>query len=337
MVKTYIKTILKKLEKNGFEAYLVGGCIRDSFLKRKTTDYDIATNALPQDLIKLFGPPNRPILYGCYSIKHDDIIIDITTYRIELSYQNHKPEQIKYTDNLYLDAKRRDFTMNAIYVNKNGQKKDPYNGLKDLKNKKIVAIGDVNKKLMEDPIRILRAIRFQATLNFQLQKDLEIGIIECKDYLKSISKNLIKKELDGIFIANGFSLLSKYKIKEVLDLQYQNITYVPDLAGLWAQILNWEDFPLEKELKNIIKKVSQIIKCGTINLTNIYNYGIYECFLSADILGIQRQTIAKMAKRLPIKNRNDIHISIEEIKKLVGKEQIGQVLQEIETKILNGS
>ena len=337
LINPLVKNIIKTLEKNNFSAYLVGGAVRDILLNRKTNDYDIATNALPQDLIELFGAPLKQISYGSFNIMKKGINIDITTYRIEHSYNKRHPT-ISYTNDIKLDAKRRDFTINAIYMNKNGQKKDFYNGLKHLKEKKIVSIGNPNLKLVEDPIRILRAIRFSALLDFNIDEELSKAIISKKEELLKLSKNIIKKELDSIFLANGFSLLHYYEIDKLFQLDFTNLVYVSDLAGLWSQIKTNNEFPLEKEIKNNIKIINNIINCDTITLDAIYNYGLYICYICADIMHINRKKIDSMYRKMPIKTPKDLKVNgkiVETITKCE-KQEIKIILKEIEQLILTG-
>lgn len=335
----WIKNILKTLEKNGFEAYLVGGFVRDKLLGRKTNDIDIATNALPTDLMSLFGPPSKNIEYGSYNLKQKGFNIDITTYRIEKNYQNHKPMEIFYSCNLLEDAKRRDFTINALYENKNGQIIDPYQGRKHLKEHKLICIGDPIQRLEEDPVRILRALRFSALLKFEISNELDRAIKEKKEAIKTLSSYRLKKELECIFLANGIPLLCKYEIDQVLKLTLKNITYVSDISGIWAQIPEAMNYPLEKEVKNTIKKIHNILKCGTITVQTLYEYGLYVCLICADILKIERKQIERLYRKMPIKSREDLKISGNSIQKITNcqNEEINQYIKYLEEQILNGT
>lgn len=337
MTNPLVKNILKTLEKNGFEAYLVGGAVRDYLLGRKTNDFDIATNALPSDLIKIFGSPLKQVEYGSYNFKQKGLNVDITTYRIEHNYTNRHPK-ISYSQNLLLDAKRRDFTINAIYLSRNNSKIDPYNGIEDLKNKKIVCIGNPLEKLEEYPLRILRAIRFASLLNFKIDDALSKAIFTNRECILTLSKERIKKELDSIFLANGFDLLKYYEIDKLLDLNFDNLVYVTDLAGLWSQVKTNTSYPLEKELKNSVKIISNIINCGKIEPYDIYQYGLYIIYVCADILNISRKKIDSIYHKMPIKSSKDLKVN----GKIVGlitnceNNEIKNILKEIEQLILDG-
>ncbi len=337
MKNILVKNVLKTLEKNGFEAYLVGGAVRDSLLGKKTNDFDIATNALPSDLIKIFQVSKNLGQYGSINILQQGINIDITTYRLEMDYLKRHPTNITYTNNMLLDVERRDFTMNAIYENRHGEKIDIYNGIEHIKAKKIVCIGDAFVKLKEDPLRILRAIRFAIKLDMQLDENLKKAIIQNRKEILSLSKERIKKELDGIFLANGFWLLKEFHFDELLNITLDNICYVHDLAGLWAQIPEFSNFPLEKELKTNIKKINNILKCGTITPWVLYKNGFYVSVVAAGILNVERKKVMAMYRKLPIKTRQDIKISPMLLQKVTNcqNQEIGQIFTDLEKKILD--
>ena len=187
--------ILKKLDALGYEAYIIGGYPRDTILNYYTDDIDICTNALPHVIKELFNVVKDNSKFGSLVINHNGYLYEITTYRIELEYNNRYPK-IEFADSLDKDLKRRDFTINTICIDKNGQYIDLLNGKEDLNNKIIRMVGNVDKKIKEDPIRILRAIRLKEKLNFELEKSLEHSIIEYGYLLETLSINNIKSELN---------------------------------------------------------------------------------------------------------------------------------------------
>ena len=176
-----IKKILNKLEKNGFEAYVVGGYVRDYLLNITSYDVDICTNALPKDIIKVFKIKKGVSNYGSIGFKIGKYNYDITTYREDGEYNNHKPKSIKYVDNLLIDLKRRDFRINSICMNSEGKIFDYLNGKEDIHNKLVKTIGSTNVRLNEDPVRILRAIRFAIILDFNLDEEIISFIKNNKD------------------------------------------------------------------------------------------------------------------------------------------------------------
>ena len=161
---------LEILERHGYEAYLVGGCVRDSILGREPGDWDICTNALPEEMIAAFAD-YRLVLNG---LKHGTVTviimhtaIEITTYRIDGEYEdNRHPKEVTFTSDLALDLSRRDFTINALAYNQGKGVVDCFGGLEDLANGVIKAVGDPYKRFHEDGLRILRAVRFACVLGF---------------------------------------------------------------------------------------------------------------------------------------------------------------------------
>ena len=175
-MKRIIKKVLKKIESQGYEAFIVGGYVRDYLLDKESFDIDICTNALPDTIKNIFKKYITKENYGCISFKIKDYSFDITTYRKEIKYNKRKPTQLEYVDNLDEDIIRRDFTINSICMDYKGYIIDIYDGINDLSNKEIKMIGDVDQKIKEDPLRILRTIRFACTLNFNINSDLEDSI-----------------------------------------------------------------------------------------------------------------------------------------------------------------
>lgn len=338
LIPNVVENVLDKILQNGFEAYLVGGFVRDALLYRKTNDVDIATNALPKDLIRIFGPSKREVEYGSYHLKVDDYTFDITTYRKEIRYENGKLEEILYSNNMVEDAKRRDFTINALYMNKNEEVIDYYNGQEDLKLKKLKMIGNPMVRLKEDPVRILRAVRFAAMYSFSLDKKLKEAILKNKKELEHVPIVKIRKELDGILLANGFPLLKKLGLLKGLKIDTSRLVFVEDLSGLWAQIKTSENYVVEKELKKNRNLLADLIKCGTIKLLDIYHYGYYNCRVAATVMHFPLKKLEKMTHSLPITCRRDIVMDIEKIAKISNKKgaDFGTFLEKLENAIVLG-
>lgn len=330
--------ILNKIEQSGFEAYIVGGFVRDMLFYKRTNDIDIATNALPKDLIAIFGPPNRKIEYGSYHMIIDSYTIDITTYRKEEKYEEAKPLEFSYSNNLLEDAKRRDFRMNAIYMNKLGHIIDPFNGRVDIDAKILRTIGNPKVRFEEDPSRILRSIRFASIYHLRLDKSLVRAIEKTKKNIEYISLSKVRKELDAILLSDGFPYLKKLGLLGVLGITTQRIVYVEDISGLWAQIETKKDYITEKELKKNQKEISEMLKCGTISMLDLYRYGIYECKVAANIMHFKAKRLNAMIESIPIKSRHDIVFSSEDIQELSGLKgkELGDLLKEIEEKIVLG-
>ena len=199
-------------------------------------------------------------------------------------------------------------------------------------------IGKPKDRLEEDPIRILRAIRFSCVYHMKFDSSLYRAIESKKNLLKDVSAPLIKRELDAILLANGFPLLKKMGLLGVLGIQNKKIVYVEDISGLWAQIKTDREYIIPKELKYRQKRINNILKCGTIKMFDLYQYGYYECRVAASIMHFPFKKLAYMNSILPINSRKDIVLSSEEIKKISEKSsrELGELIDKIEYHIVMG-
>ncbi len=212
-----VNLILEKLHKARFEAYIVGGCVRDLLLDEKPKDWDITTNATPTQIRKLFPKNFYENKFGTVSVitnsKDETLkVVEITPYRLEGKYSDKRhPDEIKFAKKLEDDLARRDFTVNALAMDDNKKIIDFFDGQKDLKNKIIRAVGDANKRFDEDALRMLRAIRFACTLSFVIEDITFKAIQKNADWIQMISNERIKDELIKIFetekAAHGIDLL----------------------------------------------------------------------------------------------------------------------------------
>ena len=333
-----IKNILKKIEDAGFESYLVGGFVRDYLLGIKSLDVDICTNALPKDLHKLFSNNSNSNTYGGFNLKIKAYNIDITTFRTELKYDNRKPTEIVYINKLEDDIKRRDFTINSICMNKDERIIDLVNGVNDLNNRTIKMLGNIKERLIEDPLRILRAIRFATLLDFSLDETLLLEIKNNYEVVNTLSKTRIKQELNKILLnknyLKGLELLKECKILDLLEISYDEITYVNDICGMWAQLKTTENYSFTKqEITNIIN-IRQIISDGNIDNKNLYKYGLYVNLVAAEILHINKKNVNKLYNDLPIKSLNDLDITNNEIIELL-EIKPSKIIKEIKEELVN--
>lgn len=334
-----IKKVLNKIEKNGFEAYIVGGFVRDYLLCRKSNDVDICTNALPKEIQNIFGSATQNGPYGTYNLKTNHYNYDITTYRKETEFKKRNPMVVEYTNNLLEDLQRRDFTMNAICMNQKGQIINLMHGVEDLENKEIKMIGDPEERIKEDPLRILRAIRFATSMDLRIDATLWNAIEKNKSAIKELSKERIKQELDGILISpnfqKGLNLLKELNLLENFDLKYKNITYVNDLNGMWAQIKT-NSILFTKNEKQQITLIRKMLEKQEINPIDLYDNGLYIVMIAAKIKGIEESIITKMYKHLPIENRKDLKISFETIQKITKEnpENVAKIERDLIEKIL---
>lgn len=193
-MKKEIKEILETLENNGYQAYLVGGYVRDYLLGIKSDDVDIATSATPDEIIKCF--PQDEISgdkhFGNINIRG----MQITTFRKDTYEENNRFPQVTFTKEIAEDVLRRDFKINALYMDKDENIIDVLDGIDDLNNHKIDTVGDALKSFSEDPLRMIRAIRFMKQLNFELTEEVKTAIKSLKHLLKTISMERIKREIE---------------------------------------------------------------------------------------------------------------------------------------------
>ena len=186
----------KLFKENGFSLFEVGGSVRDEFLNLDVYDFDFATDATPEEMMKFLPNANDTFAkYGCIKYKGEHGRAEITTFRVEESYDDFRhPNKIRFVKLLDEDYKRRDFTINAIYKDVNGKIYDPSNGLEDLKNKVIRFIGNPETRIKEDPLRILRAKRFAAKLDFEIEPESAKAMEKLRYLLEKLNPNKIKEE-----------------------------------------------------------------------------------------------------------------------------------------------
>jgi poly(A) polymerase/tRNA nucleotidyltransferase (CCA-adding enzyme) len=192
----------KTLEDAGYEAYLVGGCVRDMFLNKKPKDWDITTNATPEEIQKLYPETFYENAFGTVGVvteDHDETIhvVEVTPYRREGEYSDaRRPDHVEWASSISDDLKRRDFTVNAIaYRPHTGESVDEHGGQDDLKKKLLRAVGDPRERFKEDALRMMRAVRLSAELGFAIESETAAAIFENADNLKNISRERIRDEL----------------------------------------------------------------------------------------------------------------------------------------------
>jgi tRNA nucleotidyltransferase (CCA-adding enzyme) len=274
-----VSHVTKALKDAGFEAYLVGGCVRDLFVGKKPKDWDVTTNAVPEEIIPLFPKTFYENTFGTVGVVNEGVsdetlkIIEITPYRIESPYSDHRrPDSVKFSTHILDDLKRRDFTINAIaYDAEKGEIVDPFAGVADLSRGIIKTVGDPKERFFEDGLRILRAIRFHVELGFPLDLETEKSILENKDILKKVSKERIRDEFVKIIMSpnpmNGLLLLKKLglltyiipELKESVGVE-QNKAHAFDV---WTHLLKTvqhsadKDYPLHVRLGALLHDIAK--------------------------------------------------------------------------------
>lgn len=217
-----VNFILNRFYENKFEAFIVGGCVRDNLLKKIPNDYDITTNALPNEIQSLFEKTiPTGIKHGTITVLINNNPFEVTTYRIDGEYlDNRKPENVEFVTNIKEDLARRDFTINALAYSPKFGFKDFFSGQEDLKNKIIRCVGICDKRFNEDALRILRAIRFSCQLGFEIEEETFNSIKRNFNLVKNISKERIRDEFSKILLSlhsfNGLCILNDVGLVNLL-------------------------------------------------------------------------------------------------------------------------
>ena len=337
-----IKKILNKLISNGYQAYIVGGYVRDYILGIYTNDVDISTDAKPKELMNMFDN-TYDNTYGGITFSKGEYVYDITTFREEKKYNKRKPVEFSYVDDLYKDINRRDFTINAIYMDINMNIIDPLDGRKDIENQVIRCVGNIEEKMTEDPLRMLRAIRFKTIYDYDIEEKLLSFIINNKDLIKTLSYTRKKEELDYIIKSKnrikGLKLIKKLGLEEVLEISIpDNIKDSTEPLAIWAQMNYSDNYQFTKIELTKINNIKSIISYGIIDNTILYKYGLYLSQIVGNILGIYSSYISSLYKELPIYSNRDIAVDAEDIINILNikpSSLVGEVLKDIEINILD--
>lgn len=274
-----VENIIGSLEEHGFEGFAVGGCVRDSLLKKTPKDWDITTDALPVDMKKIFKKTfDTGIAHGTVTVLMDGVGYELTTYRIDGDYSDGRhPDSVSFSKNLSEDLCRRDFTINAMaYSNKKGIV-DLFDGRKDLQNGIIRAVGDAKKRFDEDALRMLRAVRFAAQLGFKIDDDTFEAIKEKAKLLSNVSKERIfvelNKSLCGDFAQNikmvYTSGLYRYIGKEFAKLDENIYNFYPRKFPN-KKHMYWAAFLENIENVEAVKKILFELKSDNATRNNTY-------------------------------------------------------------------
>lgn len=354
-----VSHVTKKLHEAGFQAFLVGGCVRDLFMRRNPKDWDATTDAIPEQIISLFPKTFYENEYGTVGVVNESVtqetlkIIEVTPYRIESSYSDHRrPDDVKFSKNILDDLKRRDFTINAIaYDPESGEIIDPFGGVVDLHKGIIKTVGDPKERFFEDGLRILRAVRFHVELGFPLDPETEKSIVENKDILKEISKERIRDEFVKILMSpepmEGFLILKKFgllpyvipELEKGIGVE-QNQAHAFDV---WTHLLKSvqhaaeKGFPLHVRLAAIMHDISKPITRRWDNETKQWTFYGHEVVGSRvtekvlQNLRFSRETIDKVVNlvRWHMFFSDTEKISLSAVRRLVanvGKENVWDLI-----------
>lgn len=356
------KKILKRLIENDYEAYFVGGMVRDSLLDREIYDVDIATSAKPDEVMKLFKKTiGTGLKHGTVTVIEEGIAVEITTFRIESNYQDHRrPSDVMFTSSLVEDLKRRDFTINAIAQSVDGSLYDPFQGLLDLKNNKIRAVGNPIERFKEDPLRMLRGLRFVSKLGFELEPETYEAIVVQAELIQHISKERIKKEVEDLIQGEqsekGLELLIKSGLIQYIDYCqvlkiYQDypLKLINSSLEYFALvgILNGDQaesyldaWPFSREEKRLIKAVKYCYQ-NNLPLPYVqYQYGeqVARAFHQLGCF-LNKKAVSFISAELAIQNRKELAIDVKELLKGVKRPKgpwIQDLIERLEYEVIMG-
>ena len=282
------------IKDNGFQAYLVGGCVRDSLLGIEPLDYDVTTSALPSQIIDIFSNCKiipTGIKHGTVTVIYKNIPFEVTTFRTDGLYlDNRHPDSVNFTNELKDDVSRRDFTINSICFD--DEVVDYYNGIEDLNNKIIKSVGDPLVRFEEDALRIIRALRFSVKLGFDIDSNTSNAIHKKKHLLNNVSIERINSEMDKMFMYNCEIIVKKYyDIFEVIfpHLRNDDKEYIINNISKYVgePILCYSLFfksVSEKEFNNLIKKYHY--SNNNIRLIKLLNYA--KINIENDVISIKK-------------------------------------------------
>lgn len=330
--------ILNILENNNYKAYIVGGFVRDKLLGKISDDIDIITSASIQDISNIFSIE----LNGNYlstKLDYKGYNYDITTFRKEDDYSDYRrPNKIESTSSLEEDLKRRDFTINAICIDKDSKYVDLLNGIEDLNNKIIRCIGDSDFKLKQDPLRILRALRFSSIYSLDMDDNLVQSINKNKELISKLSFDRIKKELDIVFntsyVNSYIKMIDKFDLFKILKIKPKNsVKITNNYLTIWSQLDYSDEYNFSNKEDKYINSIKDIINSGIDNYI-LYKYDI-DLIKEANKIIESDINIDEEYNNLKIKSRKDIAITVDEILNIVvDNSNLNKIYIDLEKQIL---
>jgi len=356
VIPKQVKSVIEKLENKNFQAFIVGGCVRDLLRGVEPNDWDIATSAKPEEMAKIFPKSFNINKFGTITVLTDNKKanlkeIEITTFRTEEKYTDKRhPDKVSWAKTIEEDLARRDFTVNAIALDAEGNFIDPFKGRKDLKDKVIRAVGKPEERFEEDALRLMRAVRFATTLDFEIEKKTFLAIKKNAGLLEFISKERIRDEflkiimaekaMEGIELLREIGLL-KYIIPELLEGYKigQNKHHIYDVYEHSIRAL---DFGAKQGFNKFVRIAALLhdvgkprVKEGEGADSTFYNHEIVGAKMSVKILNRLRfpkkdlEKIVKLVRfHLFYYNVGEVHeSSVRRLLRRLGPENLKELVQ----------
>lgn len=310
-----VNYIIETLNNSGHEAYIVGGCVRDYLLGFEPHDWDITTSALPMQTKELFTHTfDTGIKHGTVTVVLNHKNYEVTTYRIEGDYVDFRhPGKVKFTEHIDEDLSRRDFTMNAIaYHEKNGFV-DPYGGRDDIKAKIIKGVGNPDMRFKEDALRMMRAVRFSAQLNFEIENNTLNAIIENSALIKNISIERIREEFTKLICSKHVDRLILLRQSGLLGC------FFPELCQI-----------IDDKKDSLIKGLSLLDECHVLRYSFLLNtFTPEETTLILKKLKFDTNTIREVSLLVKWQNKEILpeYYSIRKAMSIIGAEEFAKLMQ----------
>ena len=350
------KFVINDLKKKGFEAYIVGGAVRDHILRIPLTDIDITTNAKPHEVSKIFRTKPTGLKYGTVTVFMNDETFEVTTYRIDGEYQDGRhPDNITFAETVEEDVKRRDFTINGLLMNERNEIIDYVDGKNDINAKIIRTIGNPIDRFNEDALRMMRAFYFQSKLGFQIDALTRDAIYESRYRLKEVAMERILNELikmlQGTHVKRAIQSIVTTKVHEVLPglekgfLYTQKLDEMPFVDAFFALAFTLNgsippEWPFSNKHKHRYEVASTLAKKHQdFDPYTLYTYGIDLCLLANRVnfmLGRSKNLKTKIEndyENLPISSDLDLKLRATEIMKLTNK-KAGSWLKNLQTEMV---
>ncbi|MBN2300043.1 MAG: CCA tRNA nucleotidyltransferase [Acholeplasmataceae bacterium] len=350
------KKVLYELKKAGYEAYIVGGAVRDHLLKQPTTDVDITTNAKPHQVAKIFKTKPTGLKYGTVTAIYGDETFEITTYRIDGEYlDNRHPDEVVFCETVEEDVKRRDFTINGILMTEKEEIIDYVNGRGDLQMKIIKTIGDPVERFTEDALRMMRAFYFQSKLGFQIDRETRDAITEMKENLRNVAMERITNEmikiLQGSYVKKALKSIITTGVHQVLPGLEKGIKYaeqmdeIPFVDAFFTLCFTLHgsvpsDWPFSNKHRHRYETARMLAdQHQSFDALTLYTYGIDLCLLANRVNYMLKRTknlktkIELDYKNLPIQSDLDLKIRATEMITLTNK-KAGAWVKNLQTEMV---
>jgi tRNA nucleotidyltransferase (CCA-adding enzyme) len=365
--------VIEQIESKGFKAYFVGGCVRDYCLNRPIKDIDIASSAKPEEIQSIF-PKTIPvgIEHGTVIVRYNHVSYEVTTFRKEDKYEDfRRPSKVWFVTKLEEDLSRRDFTFNAMAMDKNFQLIDPFNGRDDLKKLQIRTVGKPDHRFSEDPLRIMRAFRFMSVYGMNIEEETKFALKKNAPLLKRISTERItvefKKLLEGEQTGKALQLMRNcgvfpympYPLEEICEGSLPSFDWssLKSEEQRWAAVIVLTKVDDERDFLKLWKLPNKVIQ-SVLNILSsykkakwtkmdLYTTGLTEalsglrlkCLLEDESYEEQASKLKQLANEIVIKSRDEIPLNGEDILKIKQKAPdvwVGQLFQELEKEIVEG-